>query len=222
LRGPVAFLGPAEGVAARNGEGRAGGANHGAVRQFADWARYRVYPFTATCQPLRVQLCIHFVSQRDAPSSPRGPGGAKRFGGLAPTKETGTVTRSERYGLVKEEELRPTAALHHLAPAPFIVEDANQPRLGRPAPPEQTSPVRPPLLTASADAAANTVLYFSPVALPWKASKHLISRMIIMRAIMALLPTEGRPGTATARLISGARGAIWPFAGPSASTVLSA
>src|ERR1700738_1565787 len=71
------------------------------------------------------------------------------------------------------------------------------------------------LLTASADAAANTVLYFSPVALPWKASKHLISRMIIMRAIMALLPTEGRPGTATARLISGTRGAIWPFAGPS-------
>src|SRR6202048_5577642 len=78
----------------------------------------------------------------------------------------------------------------------------------------RTSPVRPPLLTASADAAANTVLYFSPVALPWKASKHLISRMIIMRAIMALLPTEGRPGTALARLISGTRGAIWPFAGP--------
>ena len=48
------------------------------------------------------------------------------------------MTRSERYGLVKEEELRPTAALHHLAPAPFIVEDANQPRLGRPAPPEQS------------------------------------------------------------------------------------
>jgi hypothetical protein len=38
---------------------------------------------------------------------------------------------------------------------------------------------------------------------------------------MALLPTEGRPGTATARLISGTRGAIWPFAGPSASTVVS-
>jgi hypothetical protein len=54
LRGPVAFLGPAERVAARNGEGRAGGANYGAVRQFADWAQYRVYPFTATCQPLRV------------------------------------------------------------------------------------------------------------------------------------------------------------------------
>src|ERR1700730_15690778 len=70
LRGPVAFLGPAERVAARNGEGRAGGTNHGAVRQFADWARYRVYPFTATCQPLRVQLCIHFVSQRDALLSP--------------------------------------------------------------------------------------------------------------------------------------------------------
>jgi hypothetical protein len=38
----------------------------------------------------------------------------------------------------------------------------------------------------------------------------------------ALLPTEGRPGTATARLISGASGAIWLFAGPSASTVVSA
>ena len=34
--------------------------------------------------------------------------------------------------------------------------------------------------------------------------------------------TEGRPGTAIAHLISGARGAIWPFAGPSASTVVSA
>src|ERR1700719_4531927 len=42
LRGPVAFLGPAERVTARNGEGRAGGVNHGAVRQFADWARYRI------------------------------------------------------------------------------------------------------------------------------------------------------------------------------------
>ena len=47
---------------------------------------------------------------------------------------------------------------------------------------------------------------------------------VIMRRMneAALLPTEGRPGTATARLISGARGAIWPFAGPSASTVVSA
>jgi hypothetical protein len=34
--------------------------------------------------------------------------------------------------------------------------------------------------------------------------------------------TEGRPGTSTAHLISGARGAIWLSAGPSASTVVSA
>ena len=51
---------------------------------------------------------------------------------------------------------------------------------------------------------------------------HVIEDVIMRNNKAALLPTEGRPGTATARLISGARGAIWPFAGPSASTVVSA
>src|ERR1700730_2370896 len=54
LRGPVPFLGPAERARGDSPEGGAGGVNPGAVRQFADWARYRGYPFTATCQPLRV------------------------------------------------------------------------------------------------------------------------------------------------------------------------
>ena len=56
-----------------------------------------------------------------------------------------------------------------------------------------------------------------------RAAQSGVMKDVIMRNNKAaLLSTEGRPGTATARLISGARGAIWPFAGPSASTVVSA
>jgi hypothetical protein len=162
LRGSIAFLGPTERVAARNGEGSAGGGNHGAVRQFAGWAWYRVYPFMATFQLLGVQLCIHLVSQRDAPSSPRGPGVAERLGILPTAIKARPVTSGQRYGFVREEELRPTVGPHHLAPPSFIVEDANQPRLGRPAPAEQgfrrrvvddaavtneCAPLRPPAAT---------------------------------------------------------------------------
>jgi hypothetical protein len=53
-------------------------------------------------------------------------------------------------------------------------------------------------------------------------NSHMMEDVIMRNNETALLPTEGRPGTATARLISGSRGAIWPFAGPSASTVVSA
>jgi hypothetical protein len=52
------------------------------------------------------------------------------------------MTGSERNRFVKKEELGPTATAHHLAPAPLIVEDANQPRFSRLALAEQCSRCR--------------------------------------------------------------------------------
>jgi len=43
----------------------------------------------------------------------------------------------ERHRFVEEEKLGPAAATHHLPVPPLVVENTNEPRLRRPAPPEQ-------------------------------------------------------------------------------------
>jgi hypothetical protein len=47
------------------------------------------------------------------------------------------VTRGKGHRFVEKEKLGPGSAAHHLPVPPFVVEDTNEPRLGRPAPPEQ-------------------------------------------------------------------------------------
>jgi hypothetical protein len=47
------------------------------------------------------------------------------------------MTSGERDRLVEKEKLGPAPAAHHVPLPPLVVEDANQPRFGRPAFPEQ-------------------------------------------------------------------------------------
>ena len=65
------------------------------------------------------------------------PGGAKCLCSRAAAEEARAVTRGERHRFVKKEKLGPAAAAHHLPVPPLVVENTNEPRLGRPAPPEQ-------------------------------------------------------------------------------------
>src|SRR5580704_10647691 len=94
-------------------------------------------PFPAVFEPLGMQHSIHLRSHRHFPSPALRPGGAKRLRVLAPAIEARAMTGGQRDRLVEEEKLGPAATAHHLAPLPFVVEQANEPCLGCPAPAEQ-------------------------------------------------------------------------------------
>ena len=94
-------------------------------------------PFAAAVQPLLVQYGIHLRRERRLPSFRLGPGGTKCLGISAAAEEARAVTRGKGHRFVEKEKLGPGSAAHHLPVPPFVVEDTNEPRLGRPAPPEQ-------------------------------------------------------------------------------------
>jgi hypothetical protein len=55
----------------------------------------------------------------------------------AAAEEARPVTGGKRHSFIEKEKLGPAAAAHQLPATPLVVEDANEPRLGRPAPAKQ-------------------------------------------------------------------------------------
>ena len=55
----------------------------------------------------------------------------------AAAEEARPVTGSKRHSFIEKEKLGPAAPAHQLPAASLVVEDANEPRLGRPAPAKQ-------------------------------------------------------------------------------------
>jgi hypothetical protein len=133
----IALLAPAEQAALRNRVSLANRGNHGAVRQLGDRSRYGMDPFAAAVQPLLVQYGIHLRRQRRLPCLCLAPGGAKCLGISAAAEEARAVTCGKGHRFVEKEKLGPAAAAHYLPVPPHVVENTNEPRLGRPAPPEQ-------------------------------------------------------------------------------------
>ena len=61
-------------------------------------------------EPFRVQDCVDFRGPRHSCRAAGRPCVAKGFRGVSTAEETRAVSRRERDRLVKEEQLRPTAA----------------------------------------------------------------------------------------------------------------
>src|SRR5262249_13289695 len=100
-------------------------------------SRYGMDPFAAAVQPLLVQHGVHLWRQRRLPSLGLTPGGAKCFCSRAAAEEARAMPGGERHRFVEKEKLGPAGAAHHLPVPPLVDENKNEPRLGRPAPPEQ-------------------------------------------------------------------------------------
>src|SRR5215469_17614864 len=94
-------------------------------------------PFMAVVQPLCVQRRIHLRCQRRLLALRLRPGRTKCLSVLASAEKTGAMTCGERDRLIEKEKLGPATAVHYVPLPPLVVENANQPRFGRPAFPEQ-------------------------------------------------------------------------------------
>jgi hypothetical protein len=87
----------------------------------------------STIEPLAMQHGV-VVSRQDLRNTvaffPRRP---KSVGIIPAAVEAWPMAGRKRSGVVKEEQLGPAAATHHLAPSPPELADARQPRRARPA-----------------------------------------------------------------------------------------
>ena len=94
--------------------------------------------FAATVQPLFVQYRIDLRRQRRRlPSLRLAPGGTKCLSIGAAAEEARSVTGGKRHSFIEKEKLGPAAPGHQLPAAYLVVEDTDEPRLGRPAPAKQ-------------------------------------------------------------------------------------
>src|SRR5262249_29635154 len=95
-------------------------------------------PFAASVQPLFVQYCIDLRRQRRLLSLRLAPGGTKCFSIGAAAEEARPVTGGKRHSFIEKEKLGPAPPAHQLPATSLVVEDTNEPRLGRPAPAKQS------------------------------------------------------------------------------------
>ena len=121
----------------REGVGLPGRGDNGAVGQFVGAAGQSMEPLAAPIEPLRVEDRIDFRGQRQLPRSVPGPRGTKGFRSRAPAEEARPVPGRERHRLVEEEQLRPAAACHHVAPSALEFAKTYEPGLASPAPLQQ-------------------------------------------------------------------------------------
>ena len=110
--------------------------HHRPVGQLFDALRQRMQPLAAG-QALAMQHRIHLGREDIACPIALLPRSTKAVGILAPAIEAGPMSRRKRRGFIEKEQLGPASPFHHLAPAAAEFQNAGDPGIGRPAPPQQ-------------------------------------------------------------------------------------
>jgi len=126
----IAIFAPAIGAPFDDYEGCVVVHNGRAVREIGKRHGEWMDALEAVTEALAVQNRIHCrCGWRHIQPVCFGPCGTKRLGRCAATCETGTMACGERHGLVKKEQLRPTALRHDIAPMSLVTEGASDPCL---------------------------------------------------------------------------------------------